>query len=196
LRPMPIDRSVKAVLRAAMLAHRHQAHAEIGAEAGALIARQFFGVPLWQPGQCVAGYLPIGAEADPQPLMKALARRGAALVLPVVTDRDSPLLFRAWQPGARLAAGPKGTSHPTDEAALAIPDLLLVPLVAFDRFGGRLGYGAGYYDRTLAALRRTRPIVAVGVGYRAQWHDRLPSEPHDQRLDWIVTECEVVEVKA
>jgi 5-formyltetrahydrofolate cyclo-ligase len=193
---MPIDRSGKAALRAAMLTRRQQAQSEIGEQAGALIARHFFSVPLWQPGQCVAGYLPIGAEADPQPLMQSLAQRGAALVLPVVTDRASPLLFRAWQPGARLVPGPNGTNHPTEGVATSIPDLLLVPLLAFDRFGGRLGYGGGHYDRTLAALRRIRPIVAVGVGYQAQWCDRLPVEPHDQSLDWIVTECDVVEVKA
>jgi 5-formyltetrahydrofolate cyclo-ligase len=113
--------------------------------------------------------------------------------LPVVIAKNEPLLFRLWRPGMPLEVGRFGTLHPPNDSPLLTPDLVLVPLLAFDRHGDRLGYGGGYYDRTLAALRIERSSRAVGLAYAAQELPELPHQPHDQRLDWIVTEIDVRE---
>ncbi|SEH54226.1 5-formyltetrahydrofolate cyclo-ligase [Magnetospirillum fulvum] len=139
-------------------------------------------------GSVIGGYWPLPGELDPRPLMEALAARGAALALPEVTAPDAPLAFRGWSPGDRLEPGPHGTAHPTPAAPRLIPTLLLVPLLAFDAKGFRLGFGGGYYDRTLDALRRGDGVVAVGLAFAAQQSPALPSEPWDQPLDMILTE--------
>jgi len=139
-------------------------------------------------GDVVGGYWPLAGELDPRPLMAALAARGATLALPVVTALDAPLAFRRWNPGDRLESGPHGTAHPAETAPLVVPTLLLVPLLAFDAKGFRLGFGGGYYDRTLDRLRRGGGVVAVGLAFAAQQCPALPSEPWDQPLDMIFTE--------
>jgi 5-formyltetrahydrofolate cyclo-ligase len=160
---------------------------------GETLARNFLtGVP-WREHQVISGYLPIGSEADVLPLLRALAAQGARLALPVVPGKAAPLLFRAWRPGEGLEQGVYGTSHPPPAAPELEPDLLLVPLLAFDASGARLGYGGGYYDRTLAALRRRRGTVAVGIGFEAQLFPGLPVGAHDERLDFMVTEQRVRE---
>lgn len=136
----------------------------------------------------VGGYWPLPGELDPRPLMEALAARGAALALPVVVAPDAPLAFRGWSSGDRLESGPHGTAHPTQAAPLLVPTLLLVPLLAFDAKGFRLGFGGGYYDRTLDALRRGGGVVAVGLAFAAQQSPALPSDPWDQPLDIVFTE--------
>jgi 5-formyltetrahydrofolate cyclo-ligase len=190
---MSSDEQVKKLLRAQAGAARALAHAALADSAGQAIARHFFAQIPWQPGQVIAGYRPMRDEADLMPLLRELARRGAILALPVVAAKAQPLLFRRWTPDQPLEAGPFGTSHPPVGAEILIPDLLLVPLLAFDETGTRLGYGGGYYDRSLAALRRSRTIVAVGIGYEAQCLASLPCQSHDQRLDWMVTERRVRE---
>jgi 5-formyltetrahydrofolate cyclo-ligase len=140
------------------------------------------------PGAVVAGYWPLGREIDPRPLMLALAGRGHALVLPVTGRRGTPLVFRRFRFGDRLVGGPFGTSQPGEGAEVLSPDFLLVPVVAFDATGVRIGHGAGYYDATLAALRARGEVIALGCGYAAQRADALPVVPHDQRLDAIATE--------
>lgn len=140
------------------------------------------------PGAVVAGYWPLGREIDPRPLMLALAGRGHALALPVTGRRGAPLAFRRFRFGDALEPGPFGTRHPRAEAAALTPDWLLVPVVAFDATGGRIGHGAGYYDATLAALRARGRVVALGCGYEAQRAARLPRAAHDQHLDAIATE--------
>lgn len=139
-------------------------------------------------GDVVGGYWPLPGEIDPRPLMAALAGRGAALALPEVIAPDAPLVFRGWSPGDALEPGPHGTAHPALSAPLLVPTLLLVPLLAFDAKGFRLGFGGGYYDRTLDALRRGGGVVAVGLAFAAQQSPALPSEPWDQPLDLILTE--------
>ena len=140
------------------------------------------------PGAAGAGYGPLGREIDPRPLMLALAGRGHALALPVTGRRGTPLAFRRFRFGDALEHGPLGTRHPRAEAGALAPDWLLVPLVAFDDAGMRIGHGAGYYDATLAALRARGPVVAVGCGYAAQRAASLPRAAHDQPLDAIATE--------
>ncbi|WP_291299189.1 5-formyltetrahydrofolate cyclo-ligase [Elioraea sp.] len=144
------------------------------------------------PGAVVAGYWPLKDEIDPRPLMLALAGRGHVLALPVTGPRGTALTFRRFCFGDRLAEGSFGTRHPLADAGPIVPDWLLVPLVAFDEAGGRIGHGAGYYDRTLAALRATRPLRALGIAYAAQRQSRVPVTAHDAPLDAIATEAGVV----
>ncbi len=138
------------------------------------------------PFQVVAGYHPLGAELDPRPLMARLARAGATLALPVTLDRERPLVFRtlteALEPDALLIPAP-----PPD-APEVLPDLVIAPVLAFDGEGGRLGQGAGHYDRTLANLRAAKSVFVLGLAYAGQEVERVPAEPHDQRLDAILTE--------
>jgi 5-formyltetrahydrofolate cyclo-ligase len=190
---MTSDEQLKSRLRAQAGAARAAAHAALARSAAGALARQFLDALPWQAGQVISGYLPMRDEADILPLMRELDRRGARLALPVVAAKAQPLLFRRWAPGAPLEAGVFGTSHPPASADILIPDLLLVPLLAFDESGTRLGYGGGYYDRSLAALREVRRIIAVGIGYEAQRLPSLPCESHDQKLDWMVTEQRVRE---
>jgi 5-formyltetrahydrofolate cyclo-ligase len=136
----------------------------------------------------IAGYMPIRTEIDPTPAMAALAASGARLCVPVVDGPGLPLSFRAWAPGAAMIPGAFGAPIPADPAP-AVPDALIVPLLAFDGAGGRLGYGGGFYDRTLAGLRAAGPVVAIGFAYGAQQVDAAPLEATDQPLDFIVTEA-------
>lgn len=140
------------------------------------------------PESVVGGYWPLPGELDPRPLMEVLAARGAALALPEVIAPDAPLAFRRWSRGDPLVSGPHGTVHPALTAPLLSPTLLLVPLLAFDAKGFRLGFGGGYYDRTLDMLRRGGGVVAVGLAFAAQQSPALPSDPWDQPLDMVFTE--------
>ena len=138
----------------------------------------------------IALYKALGAELDPRPIGDLLAKQGWRLALPAVETEDGPLVFRAWAPGERLVHDLTGLPAPLASATELRPDLILVPLLAFDRAGGRLGQGGGHYDRTLAALRDApSPPPAVGFAYSGQEVPRLPREPHDQALDGILTEA-------
>ena len=136
----------------------------------------------------VAGYRPIRHEIDPTPLMETFYCEQARLCLPCVTDKDGPLTFKGWSPGDRLVEGAFGISEPEPSMAEVKPSLILVPLLAFDETGHRLGYGGGYYDRTLEALRQHHPVIAVGLAYEAQRVRKLPYGRHDMALDWVITE--------
>ncbi len=147
------------------------------------------------PSAVVALYHPIKDELDTAALAAALAERGAILALPIVERRRAPLLFRKYAPGDPLTRGPFGVMAPPAGPAVS-PSIVVAPLLAFDRAGHRLGYGGGYYDRTLAKLRKEGAVLALGYGYGAQEVPRLPAGPRDQRLDWIVTEREAIQVGA
>ncbi|MBI1250712.1 MAG: 5-formyltetrahydrofolate cyclo-ligase [Alphaproteobacteria bacterium] len=142
----------------------------------------------------VAGYVKFRTEIDPLPAMRQLASRGARLCLPRTPARatDAPLDFRAWSEGDALERSAFGVMQPLPTAPACSPDVVLAPLLGFDRSGARLGYGQGHYDRTLASLRQARSIVAVGLAYAAQELPSAPREPHDEALDWIVTENEAI----
>ena len=184
----------KKALRAVMI--RRRAALAVGARTGvaevlAAIWRRERPVPRRLPtGEplVVSGFWPMGEEIDVRPLLGALHEDGHRLALPVTPPRGQPLAFRAWSPGAVLEHGPFGTSQPSPNSVEVEPDALLVPLLAFDATGFRLGYGGGYYDRTLRRLRARRPVVAVGVAFEAQRVERVPAGPHDERLDWLLTE--------
>ena len=136
----------------------------------------------------VSGFLPYQSEIDVKPLLARLAATGLVTALPVVTGRNQPLLFRLWRPGEPTEAGAWNIPVPLETAATVVPDVLLVPMLAFDSGGYRLGYGGGFYDRTLERLRHEKPVVAVGVAYAAQEVHQVPRAAHDQPLDWIFTE--------
>jgi 5-formyltetrahydrofolate cyclo-ligase len=167
---------------------RRAASAEAGNEAGERLRQSFLSALSLPPAQVVAGYWPMPEEIDVRPLMTHLHQSGFVLALPVVVGRGQPLIFRQWRPSLALVAGVYGIPVPGADAPELTPGVLLVPLLAFDDEGRRLGYGAGYYDRTLAALRRGGDILAIGVGYTVQRMGSLPEDASDQRLDWVVTE--------
>jgi 5-formyltetrahydrofolate cyclo-ligase len=173
----------KAAARRAALARRAQMAGD-PAGAGAAMAAHVLATCPPPAGVVVAGFWPMGAEIDPRPLMRALSERGHPLVLPVTPRRGLPLSFRRWNWGEELAPGPMGTSYPAAGETL-VPDWLLVPLLAFDRAGRRLGYGGGYYDRTLASLPGA---VALGVAHAVQEVPEVPAGPHDVRLRRVATE--------
>ena len=144
----------------------------------------------------IAIYKALGAELDPRPLADNLAKQGWSIALPCVEAEDRPMVFRAWTPGERLAPDLTGLPAPLASASEAAPDLILVPLLAFDRRGGRLGQGGGHYDRTLTALRaQPKPPPAIGFAYSGQETPGLPREPHDQALDGILTEAGYIAVR-
>jgi 5-formyltetrahydrofolate cyclo-ligase len=178
----------KQAAREAATACRAAAHAAVGAVAPARLAAHFLATFAPEPGAAVSGYWPGRSELDIRPLMEALHARGHPIGLPVVLGRGKPLLFRRWQPGDALEPKKFGLLEPYASAPELTPRVLLVPFLAFDREGYRVGYGAGYYDWTLAGLRSRAKVLAVGVGYAAQAAERLPHHDHDERLDAVVTE--------
>jgi 5-formyltetrahydrofolate cyclo-ligase len=184
----------KGDLRTAALARRDALSVEERAAAAQAIAAR--GLPLAiKPGTVVAGYSPIRNEIDPAPLMQTLAAKGARLALPVVPARGKSLIFRAWTPNARLMLGPLGILEPSPAAAELVPDIVLVPLAAFDRAGHRIGYGAGHYDFTLDHLRK-RKTLSIGLAFAAQEIPAVPAASHDVQLDLVLTENETIDFRS
>jgi 5-formyltetrahydrofolate cyclo-ligase len=183
---MPATKS-KAELRATALAAREAMSETKRTKAAQALAKH--GLPFQiAPGMVVSGYSPIRNEIDPVPLMQKLASQGARLALPTVTARGQSLVFRAWSPNDRLMLGPLGIPEPSPAAAEVVPDIMLVPLAAFDRAGHRIGYGSGYYDHTFAHLRRVKGVTGIGLAFAAQEIKAVPALPHDVRLDFVLTE--------
>jgi 5-formyltetrahydrofolate cyclo-ligase len=146
----------------------------------------------------VASYRPQGAEVDPHPVLQAILGFDpgfATPVLPVALDKSSALSFRHWDFEDRLVPDAFGIPAPPKSAPELVPNLIIAPVLAFDRKGGRLGQGAGHYDRTLAKLRKDRPVFMLGLAYAGQEVDELPQDRHDQRLDAILTETGYIEVR-
>lgn len=177
-------------LREELLARRADAADRPDPDAGARIRDHFLAAGLAPPvGTVVSGYWPYPGEADVRPLLEALAERGAALALPVVTAKGAPLIFRAWTPGEPLVEAAFGLSVPPPEAPERTPALVLAPLLAVDGSGNRLGHGAGFYDRTLAGLRAAGELTVVGIALAWQQVDSVPTGQFDQPLDWVVTDA-------
>ncbi len=139
-------------------------------------------------GAAVSGYWAFRDEADPRELMLALAARGHPLCLPVIVKKGQPLRFHAWTADDVMRVHSYGVTEPQHDAAVVTPSVLLVPLLAFDAEGYRLGYGGGYYDRTLEGLRANGPVRAIGIAYAGQEVPAVPHEDYDQRLDAVLTE--------
>ena len=147
-------------------------------------------------GKIVSVYWPIGDELDTRTFIKTASDAGVTLCLPVVLSRNAPLIFRKWISEAHLEAGPHNTRHPGSDAPELVPDILIVPLLGFNRQGVRLGYGGGFFDRTLAKVRKNKEILAIGLAYAVQEMAKLPVDAHDQPLDWVVTEREVINCRS
>lgn len=154
------------------------------------LAHNFFEfLPNLYSGTVVAGYITYGSEIDCYSLLRVLEMRGVKLVLPVVIRKNAPLEFRSYTFGDELHKGLLGNQEPEKAARALEPDVVLVPLLGFDEKGNRIGRGSGYYDRTLAALRKKRDILAIGLGYQGQKQKALPVEAGDQVLDAVLTEA-------
>jgi len=143
----------------------------------------------------VSGFSPLKSEINPVPLLRRLSDGGAGLALPVVAGKGKPLIMRAWAFGEPLDSGVWGIREPKPEAPEVAPDILLVPLLAFDRSGNRVGYGAGYYDMTIAKLRALKSVTAVGIAFAAQEIASVPVTPRDARLDLVLTERGVIDLR-
>jgi 5-formyltetrahydrofolate cyclo-ligase len=183
--------TLKSDLRKAALARRDALPAPERARAAEAVAARPFPLAV-SAGAIVSGYSPMKSEFNPVPLMRRLADAGASLALPVVTGRGKPLVMRAWRFGAPLVSGVWGIREPPPEAPEVDPDILLVPLAAFDRRGHRIGYGAGYYDLTIAGVRARKPVTAIGLAFAAQEIDAVPTTSRDARLDLVLTEREEI----
>jgi 5-formyltetrahydrofolate cyclo-ligase len=185
----------KATLRREAIARRDALPADMRAAAAQAIATRPFPVAI-PPGATVSGFMPLKSEINPIPLLRHLADAGARLALPAVAGKGKPLIMRAFAFGETLASGVWGIREPKPDAPQVDPDILIVPLLAFDRRGHRIGYGAGYYDMTITALRAKKPIVAVGIAFAMQEIAAVPDTPSDARLDLVLTEREDIVISA
>jgi 5-formyltetrahydrofolate cyclo-ligase len=184
----------KADLRKSSLARRDAIPAETRAAAAQAAAQIPLPIEI-TPGMVVSAYSPLKSELNPVPLMRRLADAGAQLALPVVAGSGKPLIMRAYAFGQPLDSGVWGIREPFPDAEEVYPDVLIVPLAAFDHKGHRIGYGAGYYDMTINRLRVLKHVVAIGFAYAAQKVAVVPTEPHDARLDYVLTEREVIKCR-
>ena len=184
----------KARLRTEALARRDAMPAQARARAVETITLRPFPVAV-PTSAIVSGFSPIKTEFNPVPLMRKLADAGASLALPVVAGRGLPLVMRAWNFGDEMVSGVWGIREPKPTAPEVFPDILLVPLAAFDRSGQRIGYGAGHYDRTIARLREMKKVTAIGVCFAVQEIDHVPATAFDQRLDLVLTENEIIDFR-
>jgi 5-formyltetrahydrofolate cyclo-ligase len=184
----------KSAIRRAAVARRDALPAADRARAAETIAARPFPLPI-APGTIVSGFMPLKSEINPLPLMRKLGGAGGRLALPAIDGRGKPLIMRAYAIGDALASGQWGIREPKPEAAEVAPDILLVPLLAFDRSGNRIGYGAGYYDMTIAKFRAVKSVLAVGIAYAAQEIAAVPVTPRDARLDLVLTENETIDLR-
>ena len=184
----------KAQIRTAAFARRDAMPAdERAAGAEAIAAR---GLPVAvTPGAIVSGFMPLKSEINPLPLMRKAVAAGATLALPAIDGRGKPLILRAWAFGDDFARGQWGIREPKPDAPVVAPDILIVPLAAFDRAGHRVGYGAGYYDMTIRALRAKKKVIAIGIAFAAQEIPHVPATERDERLDLVLTEREIIDLR-
>jgi 5-formyltetrahydrofolate cyclo-ligase len=187
--------SSKATLRTVALAARDALSGEQRAAAAQAVADR--GLPFAIGRETiVSGYAPIRSEIDPTPLMRVIAAQGARLALPTVTARGQALTFRSWAPNDRMVLGPLGIPEPSPAAPEVVPDVMLVPLAAFDRLGHRIGYGAGHYDYTFAHLRKMKAVRGVGLAFAVQQIKAVPALSHDVALDYVLTETRMFDFRS
>ncbi len=185
----------KAAIRREALARRDGLPADMRAAAAQAIAERPFPIAM-AADAIVSGFMPLKSEINPIPLMRKLADAGAQLALPAIAGRGQPLTMRAYSIGQPLASGVWGIREPAPDAREVFPDIVIAPLLAFDRSGHRVGYGAGYYDMTIMGLRARKPVVAVGIAFAAQEIARVPTTAHDAPLDLVLTEHEIIDCRA
>jgi 5-formyltetrahydrofolate cyclo-ligase len=186
--------AAKAELRVAAQALRDALSADGRKAAAEAIAARNFPLSI-TPDTIISGFMPLKSEINPLPLMQKVSEGGAQLALPAIAGRGRPLIMRAWEFGAPLDRGQWGVREPKPDAPEVEPDILLVPLLAFDRAGHRIGYGAGYYDMTIHRLRALKPVTAVGIAFAAQEVPKIPTTARDERLDLVLTEREVIDLR-
>ena len=185
----------KETLRREALRRRGELTPDLQKRFSARLAEQGLAIARRVGARTVSAFMPIRDEPDTLPLLAALASHGFRTALPVTVSRAAPLVFRQWRPGDPTVPGEMKIPEPPASADAVDPDLLFVPLACFDRRGHRIGYGAGHYDRSLAALRAKGSATAVGVAYSVAQAPAIPDEPHDQRLDFILTERELIDCR-
>ncbi len=186
--------TAKAELRATAQARRDALPADERKAAAETIAARKFPLAIAR-ATIISGFMPLKSEINPLPLLQKLAESDARLALPAIAGRGKPLIMRAWEFGAPLDRGQWGIREPKPDAPEVEPDILLVPLLAFDRAGYRLGYGAGYYDMTIHRLRALKPATAIGIAFAVQEVPKIPTTPRDERLDLVLTEREVIDLR-
>ena len=179
--------ALKTSLRETAKRRRAEAFARHGDGAGVRLAAHGLAFLSPKPGAAVSGFSAIRDEIDPMELLVALEHAGHPLALPTMQGKGRPLVFRAWTPGDDMAPAVWGIAEPLLTRAAIAPDIVLVPLLAFDPAGFRLGYGGGFYDRSLEELRAAKSVVAVGIAYDEQRLDAVPHLDYDQPLDWVLT---------
>jgi 5-formyltetrahydrofolate cyclo-ligase len=184
----------KAIIRRDATTRRNALPADLRALAAETIAARPFPLPV-SPGTIVSGFMPLKSEINPLPLLRKLAAEGARLALPAIEGRGKPLIMRAFAFGDTLDTGQWGIREPKPDASEIAPDIMLVPLLAFDRAGRRIGYGAGYYDMTIAKFRAAKPVATVGLAYAAQEIAEVPVTERDARLDLVLTERETIDFR-
>lgn len=184
----------KTHLRSLYLQKRASLSAEQATRASHAVAEILLAFPGLEAARVVAGYFPIRHELDILPALNKLHRKGHGTALPVIRHIQSPLEFHRWKPGETLVKSAlfKSVWEPSPSSPILVPDIILVPLVAFDRKGFRLGYGSGAYDRTLAASPN---VVTIGIGFAFQEAEALPHISFDQRVDYVITEKEIITSK-
>ncbi len=184
-------------LREYAIAKRKRAAREAGPTASIRAAEHFFSSIPIPPGTIVSGYFPVRDEFDVMPLMGRLSRAAFQCCLPKVQEKNKPLSFREWYPGMNLITGCLDILEPDSDSRVLVPSILIVPLLAFDSEGFRLGYGGGYYDRTINILRKeSSDILAVGIAYTEQQVEQVPHNSFDAQLDWVVTERGAMPIKS
>lgn len=187
----------KAAMRADLMRRRETIAAAERARAAEAIARTVGAELEDRAAAVIAGFWPLRFEIDPRPTMLRLAGRGHALALPRMQGRGRPLAIHAWAPDDPLIQGRFEVMEPEPSRPLVVPDVVLAPLLAFDRAGGRLGYGAGFYDRTLRALRGSNPaLLVIGLAFSRQEVALVPCADYDQRLDAVATEHGLIRMPA
>jgi 5-formyltetrahydrofolate cyclo-ligase len=184
----------KSQLRAEALTRRESLPATARAAGAEAIASRPLPIEI-ERGTIVSGFSPMKSEINPIPLMRKLVDAGAKLALPVIAGRGKPLIMRAWTFGEPLASGQWGIREPMPTAPQVAPDIVIVPLAAFDRNGHRIGYGAGYYDMTINALRAVKKVIAIGIAFSAQEIPQVPATERDARLDLMLTEREIIDFR-
>jgi 5-formyltetrahydrofolate cyclo-ligase len=186
----------KTLLRQEALQRRGALPSGIRNAFSARLAEQGLAIARKAGARVASAFWPIRDEPDTLPLLAALAADGLRTALPITISRADPLVFRQWRAGDAMQPGAMKIPEPLASAEALDPDLLFVPLACFDRRGHRIGYGAGHYDRTLTLLRAARPTIAVGIAYGAAETAEIPDEAHDQRLDFVLTEHELIDCRS
>ena len=185
----------KQTLRKAMRSVRRQFHLENGEEAAASLLELATSSPLFGGKKTISCFWPIQTEINTVPLIERLVKMGHRVCLPIVVGEAQPLIFREWLPTLEMIEGAFGAMTPPETSPALTPDLILSPLLAFDNLGFRLGYGGGFYDRSIEQIRKNQSLVTVGMAYSVQEVSDVPTETTDQKLDFLITEKEVIEFK-